>query len=191
MLRRPQPERRADRGTVGLLGCVDSPEAQHGVQRARSWPYRRAGAPPASCRAWGPPRDSAAGSAPLVPPSRETPVSRREDVSETFLARQGIFNRSLSVVGYELFFRSGSENFFCGHDGDEASLRVIESSLNTFGLGGLAAGGRVFINVTRRMLVEGYTSLLPPKSSVIEILGSVKPEPEVVDACIAQGLENL
>lgn len=121
----------------------------------------------------------------MHPPVIDPSMSRREDISETFLARQGVFNRSLNVVGYELLFRSGAENFFSGHDGDQASLQVIESSLNTFGVGGLAAGGRVFVNVTRKMMVEGYTSLLPSRSTVIEILGSVKPDPEVVDACIA------
>jgi len=104
---------------------------------------------------------------------------------DTYLARQAVFNRGLNVIGYELLFRSGAENFFCASDGDQATLKVIETSLNTFGLGGLASGGRVFVNVTRRMLLEGYTSLLPAKSSVIELLGSVTPDREVVEACRA------
>jgi len=112
-------------------------------------------------------------------------MSSDERISEAFVARQAIFNRSLSVVGYELLFRAGAENFFMGHDGDQASLRVIESSVNTFGLGGLASGGKVFVNVTRKMLVEGFTTLLPAPVSVIEILGSVTPEPDVVDACLS------
>jgi EAL and modified HD-GYP domain-containing signal transduction protein len=99
---------------------------------------------------------------------------------DAYLARQPVFNRSLSVVGYELLFRSNAENFFSAQDGDTASLQVIEASLNTFGYGGLASGGRAFINITRRMLVEGFTSLLPPKSTVLEILASVPPDPEVL-----------
>ena len=104
---------------------------------------------------------------------------------ETYLARQAVFNRSLNVIGYELLFRSGPEGFFCEGGGDQAALRVIESSLNTFGLGGLAAGGRVFVQGTRRMLLEGTTSLLPPASSVIEILVPATPDRELMEACRA------
>lgn len=107
----------------------------------------------------------------------------RNAALDTYLARQPVFDRRLRSVGYEIFFRSGAENFFDSSDGDQATLQVIESTLNTFGLGRITEGGRAFINVTRRMLLEGFTSLLPPRNSVIEIPGSEKADDAIVAAC--------
>jgi EAL and modified HD-GYP domain-containing signal transduction protein len=102
---------------------------------------------------------------------------------EEYVARQAVFDQRLRVIGYELLFRSGPENFFSGSDGDRASLRVIEQSLNTFGVGRLAVGGKGWINVTRRMLTEGVVSVLPARTTVLELLSSVEPGPEVLVAC--------
>ena len=102
---------------------------------------------------------------------------------DTFLARQAIFDRSLNVYGYEIFCRSGVENAFPAVDGDQATAQVIESSLNTFGLGSLTLGKKCFVNVTRRMLTQDYASLLPPKQTVLEIQDSVVQDAETVEAC--------
>lgn len=106
-------------------------------------------------------------------------------VTDTYLARQPVFDRSLNVYGYELFFRSGAENAFSSPDGDKASSQVIESSLNTFGLGRLTVGRRVFINVTKPMITQGIVSLLPPRITVLELVPSVPPDPDVVAVCRA------
>jgi EAL and modified HD-GYP domain-containing signal transduction protein len=103
--------------------------------------------------------------------------------ADAYLARQAIFDRSLSVYGYELFFRSGVENAFGTADADRASSRVIESALNTFGCGRLAAGRRIFVNVTRPMLTESIVALLPPKSTVLELQSSVAADADVVAVC--------
>ncbi len=102
---------------------------------------------------------------------------------DTFLARQAIFDRSLNVYGYEILFRSGAENSFPAADGDQATAQVIESSLNTFGLGSLTLGKKTFVNVTRRMLTQDYAALLPPKTTVLEVQDSVDQDPETVAAC--------
>lgn len=102
---------------------------------------------------------------------------------DTFLARQAIFDRSLNVIGYEIFCRSGLENAFPSLDGDQATAQVIESSLNTFGLGSLTLGKKCYVNVTRRMLTQDYASLLPPKQTVLEIQDSVAQDAETVEAC--------
>ncbi|HXX93587.1 MAG TPA: hypothetical protein VEN81_08130, partial [Planctomycetota bacterium] len=102
---------------------------------------------------------------------------------DTFLARQAIFDRSLNVVGYEIFCRTGIENAFPAVDGDQATAQVIESSLNTFGLGSLTLGKKTFVNVTRRMLTQDYAALLPPKQTVLEIQDSVAQDAETLAAC--------
>jgi c-di-GMP-related signal transduction protein len=90
---------------------------------------------------------------------------------DQYVARQAIFDRQHRVIGYELLFRSGPENFFSNPDGDGASQQVIESSMNTFGLGRLSEGARTFINVTPKRILQSFSSLLPPKRTALELVG--------------------
>jgi c-di-GMP-related signal transduction protein len=46
-----------------------------------------------------------------------------------YVARQPIFDRSEQVMGYELFFRSGWENYFTGSDRESASRETLDSTL--------------------------------------------------------------
>jgi c-di-GMP-related signal transduction protein len=104
---------------------------------------------------------------------------------ETFLARQGIFDRGLNVVGYEIFFRDGVENFFAAKDGDRATAQVIQSVLHTFGVGALTQGRRAYINMTRSLLLQDLVTLLPPQNTVVEILETVAVDDAVISACKA------
>lgn len=101
------------------------------------------------------------------------------------MARQAIFERSLDVYGYELLFRAGPEAFFSHDDMDEASSRVIEESMMVFGLETLASGRRIFVNATRRVMLEELYRVLPPERAVIELLETVEPDEAVVAACRA------
>ena len=101
---------------------------------------------------------------------------------EQYVARQAVFDRQHRVVGYELLFRSGPENFFSSADGDAASQQVIEGSLNTFGLGRLSEGARAFINVTPNMILKGFSSLLPPKRTALELVGAGLQDEPLVSA---------
>lgn len=101
------------------------------------------------------------------------------------MARQPILDRRQNLYGYELLFRSGPENFFSHSDVDEACSRVISDSLYVFGLEKLTGGKRAFINISRRILVDGLATILPRQSAVVEILESVEPDEEVVAACRA------
>jgi c-di-GMP-related signal transduction protein len=51
-----------------------------------------------------------------------------------------------------------------------------------FGLDELLGGKPVFINFDRALLLENWTALLPPDKVVIEILGSVPPDSEILSA---------
>jgi c-di-GMP-related signal transduction protein len=105
-------------------------------------------------------------------------------MEEVFVARQPIFDRALRVYGYEILFRRSSlENFFSHPDPDEAATRVIHDSLNVFGLDVLAQDRRIFFNVTRSVLVEDLVRTLPRERTVVELLETVSPDPEVIEAC--------
>jgi EAL and modified HD-GYP domain-containing signal transduction protein len=102
---------------------------------------------------------------------------------DVFIARQPIFNRQKQVFGYELLFRSSWENFFNHPNLDLAASRLIGDSTLLFGIDTLTGNKRAFINITRDSLLSGYAALLPQKTVVLEILETVEPDAEVIDAC--------
>ncbi len=102
---------------------------------------------------------------------------------DVFIARQPILDAEQKVFGYELLYRSGPENIFPGIDADAASSQTIHDSLATFGLDLLAPRKLAFVNVARRVLTEHLYSILPKQRVVLELLETVKPDAEVVEAC--------
>lgn len=102
---------------------------------------------------------------------------------QVFVARQPIFDKIKRVVAYELLFRSGFENFFSADDGDTATQTVIGGVVNIFGLTSLTGGKPVFINFTKPLLVSKLALVLPPSHLVIELLETIEPDEEVLEAC--------
>lgn len=111
----------------------------------------------------------------VAPASAQSPKQLR------YVARQPIFDREEKVFGYELLFRDGLENTFTG-DSDEASRATLDRSL-IMGLDVLCDGRRAFLNCTRDTLIKGLVTLLPSASTVVEVLETVKPDPDVLSAC--------
>jgi c-di-GMP-related signal transduction protein len=101
-----------------------------------------------------------------------------------FIARQPIFDREEKVYGYELLFRSGLENLYTAKDGDAAARDVADNFLNADARI-LTAGQKAFINATRQFLIDEYATLLPKDKTVIEILETIEPDEEVLEACRA------
>jgi EAL and modified HD-GYP domain-containing signal transduction protein len=99
-----------------------------------------------------------------------------------YLARQPILNRARELFAYELLFRNGIQNSCDALDLELASTSVMDSSF-LIGFDKLRAGHLMFINCPRDFLLRDYVSLFPPNSVVIEILETVKPDEEVVEAC--------
>lgn len=99
-----------------------------------------------------------------------------------FLARQPILNRARELFGYELLFRNGLRNSCDGLNLEHASASVVDSSF-LIGFEKLTAGHPMFINCPRDFLVHDYIYIFPPKSVVVEILGTVNPNEEIVEAC--------
>jgi len=99
-----------------------------------------------------------------------------------FVARQPIFDRTLRVIGYELLFRDGITNHFTASDVDAACRTTLDSSW-LMGLDVLCAGALAFVNCTREALLAGYSTLLPPHATVVEILENVSPAPEIFSVC--------
>ena len=102
---------------------------------------------------------------------------------ERFVARQPIFDERLKVFAYELLFRAGPQNIF--QPRKDASSRVIADSATLFDLQTLTGNAKAFINVDEAAILSGAPRLLPPQRIVVEILETVNPTPEIVEACVA------
>src|ERR1700749_3617157 len=103
---------------------------------------------------------------------------------DVLVARQAIFDRERRVYGYELLFRSSAgQNEFDGTEGGLATRQVLANSLLVIGLENLVGNKKAFVNFGRGPLLQGWHSSLPPENTVIELLETVEPDAEVVEAC--------
>ena len=102
---------------------------------------------------------------------------------EHFIARQPILDLKGKVYAYELLFRSGLHNYFDADDQDQAAASVIANSSLLFELNEMSGGKKIFINCTRKVLVEDFMTILPKQQAVVEVLEHVEPDAEVIEAC--------
>jgi len=106
--------------------------------------------------------------------------------SHHFVALQPILDAQCEVFGYESLYRAGLENRFTG-DHDIATQTMIDHLLFG-GLEELMGGSRAFVNCTRESLVQMSMAVLPT-SVVLEVVETIEPDREVMDAC--RKMKNL
>jgi len=99
---------------------------------------------------------------------------------QVFAARQAVFDRGNSVVGYELFFRDGDRNAFPDIDPDAATARLFMGTRLAAGFSAISGGKWVLRNFPEKSLLNGTAKLLPTKGVIIEILEDVEPSEEVL-----------
>ena len=114
------------------------------------------------------------------PQSASAVPQAKAAVGQQFVARQPIFDRSRKVVGYELLFRDGVENFFRGET-EHATRSTLDTSL-VLGLDTLCDGRLAFINCTAAVLLKELVTLLPPNQTVVEVLETVDPDERIIEA---------
>lgn len=103
---------------------------------------------------------------------------------ELYVARQPIFDRRKSIIGYELLHRECmNKNEYSATNGEYASSNVISSAFLTIGLDSLTNNKLAFINFTEDLIKNGVAQLFPKEQLVIEILESVAPTKEILRAC--------
>jgi len=98
-----------------------------------------------------------------------------------YVARQPILDLRSRLHGYELLFRSGPEDVFHG-DSNHATRMMLDNTV-LFGLDKLTAGLPAFVNCTQEALTGLLVDILPPGMTVLEILETLEPTPELVKAC--------
>jgi EAL and modified HD-GYP domain-containing signal transduction protein len=101
-----------------------------------------------------------------------------------YSARQSIFNRKLNVIAYELFFRSGENNFYpAGTNDHDATSKLISRTHFNKGLVQITSGKPALINFSEESLIKGLPLLLNPQDIMIEILETVTPSDEIYEIC--------
>lgn len=100
-----------------------------------------------------------------------------------YIARQAILNKKKELYAYELLFRDGENNCFPDIPPDEATSKILTNSHLDLGLEDISAGKPVFINFHQDTLLYRFPTSLDPQKVVIEIVETVKPTPELVQAC--------
>jgi EAL and modified HD-GYP domain-containing signal transduction protein len=117
--------------------------------------------------------------------------STQNSVPQVFVARQPILDRTRRVIGYELLYRHSGNAEDAGDartnqtTADHATAHLICDGLLAIGLDTLTDGRRAFINVSRRLLLDGIPAVLPPARVVFELGADVEADSEVIEACQA------
>lgn len=101
---------------------------------------------------------------------------------DVFIARQPIFNKKNKVIAYELLFRSSMNNSYHSHDGDKATLDLI-NSISTIGIDNVLSGKKAFINFTDNLIKEGIPAIITPNILTVEILEDIEPTPDILFEC--------
>jgi len=112
------------------------------------------------------------------------PVSSAEEPDGSrlrYYARQPILNLKGDAYAYELLFRSGPEST-CSSNADKATWTILDTSVAD-GLEKLTGGLPAFVNCTLETLTSRVVEVLPPSLTVLEILETVEPTPELIAAC--------
>lgn len=100
------------------------------------------------------------------------------------MARQAIYDPGRRIAGYELLYRNG-HNPNAGQVTPEQSAQSLMNSLVDIGLGRLAGKQPAYINVDSELLCSPALHLLPQDKVVIELLETVEPTQEALQAVSA------
>ena len=106
-------------------------------------------------------------------------------MSEIFVGRQPIYNKSLGIYGYELLFRSGTiNNAGVGQQvtADGATSTTIINSFLEMGLEKLVGDRYAFVNLTEHFLFEENNLPISPKQVVLEVLEDVPVNQQLVSS---------
>ena len=104
-------------------------------------------------------------------------------MTDAIVARQPIFDDRQKLVGFELLYRHSEDaTSASGATSTAMASSTVVQAILGIGLERLSEGERVWVNLSRDLIVERAWELLDPKAVVLEILESVTPDAEVIAA---------
>ena len=99
------------------------------------------------------------------------------------IGRQPIYGSDVKTFAYELLYRGGQSNQATFLDGDSATANVMLNTFLEMGLGQIVGDShKVFINITRSILLQKLCHALPADRVVLEILEDIEPDPPILEA---------
>jgi len=91
-------------------------------------------------------------------------------MQDIFVGRQPIYNRNLGIYGYEMLFRSSSDdNTNSSLSEDGATSQVIINTFIDMGLDNLVGNSKASINLTERFLLNDDALPLPPERVILDV----------------------
>jgi EAL and modified HD-GYP domain-containing signal transduction protein len=96
------------------------------------------------------------------------------------VGRQAVYDRSGSVVAYELLFRDAPDAQRATARGTYATSQVIVAAFTEFGIRDLVGDKTCFVNLTREFLVGDLPLPFEPHQAGLEILADVEADDEVL-----------
>jgi c-di-GMP phosphodiesterase len=102
------------------------------------------------------------------------------------LGRQPVFDADLTVVGYELLFRSAGSTTAQISDPEQATADVVVKTFTDFGLETVVGSKLAFVNLPRGFLTGSKPLPFPPQGVVLEVLEDV-----VADRPVLEGMRAL
>ena len=102
-------------------------------------------------------------------------------MNNLFIARQAIYDRYNSVIGYELLYRNSDINKAMFSDGNQASCETIINSFMHIGIDKLMGSALAFINLPHDFIVNETLTPMFEEQCVLEILEGVEPTEEVIN----------
>lgn len=103
---------------------------------------------------------------------------------DIYTARQAVLNKKQDVIGYELLFRDGPENYFKEQDGHEATSKLIARTYLSDSIKSVTSNKVALINFTEQCLVSGLPFLLNPNEFILELVETVPPSDEIFNICV-------
>jgi EAL and modified HD-GYP domain-containing signal transduction protein len=129
-------------------------------------------------------RTAVASNPPAAAPESTPAVETQASIRDVFVARQPIFDDNDRLYAYELLYRSGAQqNWANGMSPEQMCNDTVIHALLSIGLAPLTNGTLAFVNMTRDFLLRNLYELFDPKTVVIELLETVEPDAEVLEAC--------
>jgi len=95
-------------------------------------------------------------------------------MQDFFIGRQAILDRQLKVYAYELLYREGDTSEAPAMDGDLATSRVMLNAFTGMGMERIAGDQRVFLNMTRGLLMDMPEIPFDKERLVLEILEDIE-----------------
>ena len=103
---------------------------------------------------------------------------------DIYVGRQPIYNKNLTVFGYELLFRTGTKNAAAvdPFSADGATSTTIINTFLEIGLERLVGNKYAFINLTEQFLLEEDSLPISPKQVILEVLEDIPVTPKLISA---------